>query len=108
MIFLVSMILKTKLIYTVWTFKDFSVIQNLREINFGEYESSKIAVFAILTFFTNKLLGDKKYYLPVAKREIIILLVKLSPGRSTYREIIILLCKLSPAGHKKYYLPVAY
>ena len=40
-IFLVSMILKTKLIYTVWTFQDFSVIQNLREINFGESRSSK-------------------------------------------------------------------
>ena len=47
MIFLVSMILKTKLIYTVWTFQDFSVIQNLREINFGESRSSKTAVFGI-------------------------------------------------------------
>ena len=34
--------------YTVWKFLDFSVIQILREINFGESRSSKTAVFAIL------------------------------------------------------------
>ena len=38
---------KTKLIYTVWKFQNFSVIQNLREINFGESRSSKTAVFGI-------------------------------------------------------------
>ena len=32
---------------TVWIFQHFSVIQNLREINFGESRSSKTAVFAI-------------------------------------------------------------
>ena len=32
---------------TVWKFQDFSVIQILREINFGDSRSSKIAVFAI-------------------------------------------------------------
>ena len=32
---------------TVWKFQDFSVIHILREINFGEFRSSKNAVFAI-------------------------------------------------------------
>ena len=32
----------------VWKFQDFCVIQILREINFGESRSSKIAFFAIL------------------------------------------------------------
>ena len=32
---------------TVWKFQDFSVIQILREINFGQSRSSKTAVFAI-------------------------------------------------------------
>ena len=32
---------------TVWKFQDFSVFQKLREINFGQYRSSKTAVFAI-------------------------------------------------------------
>ena len=36
---------------TVWKFQDFSVIQILREINFGESRSSKTAVFAILGRF---------------------------------------------------------
>ena len=31
----------------MWKFQDFSVIQILREINFGESRSSKNAVFAI-------------------------------------------------------------
>ena len=34
--------------YTVWKFHDFSVVQILREINFGESWSSKIAFFAVL------------------------------------------------------------
>ena len=34
-------------IFTVWKNQDFSVIQILREINFGECESSKTDVFAI-------------------------------------------------------------
>ena len=34
--------------YTVWKFHDFSVTQILLEIDFGESESSKIAVLAIL------------------------------------------------------------
>ena len=33
---------------TVWKFHDFSVIQILREINFGDSTSSKTALFAIL------------------------------------------------------------
>ena len=33
---------------TVWRFRDFSITQILREINFGESRSSKIAIFAIL------------------------------------------------------------
>ena len=33
---------------TVWKLKDFSVIQILREINFGQSRSSKTAIFAIL------------------------------------------------------------
>ena len=33
--------------YTVWKFQDFSVIQILREINFGNIRSSKTAVFVI-------------------------------------------------------------
>ena len=32
---------------TVWKFQDFSVFHILREINFGESTSSKIAVFTI-------------------------------------------------------------
>ena len=32
--------------YTVWKFQDFSIIQILREINFGESGSSEAAVFA--------------------------------------------------------------
>ena len=32
---------------TVWKYQDFSVIQILREINFGESRSSKFAFFAI-------------------------------------------------------------
>ena len=32
--------------FTVWKFHDFSIIQILREIKFGEYWSSKTAVFA--------------------------------------------------------------
>ena len=31
---------------TVWKFQDFSITQILREINFGEFRSAKIAVFA--------------------------------------------------------------
>jgi len=31
----------------VWKFQDFSVIHILREINFGEFGSSKKAIFAI-------------------------------------------------------------
>ena len=34
------------LISTVWKFQNFSVIQILREINFGESESFEIAIFA--------------------------------------------------------------
>ena len=37
-----------KEVSTVWKFQDFSVIQILREINFGEFRSSKFAVCAIL------------------------------------------------------------
>ena len=33
--------------YTMWKYHGFSVIQILREINFGESRSSKTAVFAI-------------------------------------------------------------
>ena len=33
---------------TVWKFKNFSITQILREINFGEFKSAKSAVFAIL------------------------------------------------------------
>ena len=33
--------------FTVWIFQDFSVTQILREINFGEFRSSKTAIFAI-------------------------------------------------------------
>ena len=36
------------LLGTVWKFKDFSVTQIFREINFGESRSAKTAVFAIL------------------------------------------------------------
>ena len=32
----------------MWKFHDFSVTQNLREVNFGESRSSKTAVLAIL------------------------------------------------------------
>ena len=32
---------------TVWKFWNFLIIQILREINFGEFRGSKIAVFAI-------------------------------------------------------------
>ena len=32
----------------MWKFQDFSVIQILREITFGDSKSAKIAVFAIL------------------------------------------------------------
>ena len=32
----------------MWKFQDFSVTQILREINFGESRTSKMAVFAIL------------------------------------------------------------
>ena len=34
--------------YTVWKFQDFSVTRILREINFGDSESSKNVVFATL------------------------------------------------------------
>ena len=34
--------------FTVWKFQDFSVIQILREIDFGEFRSSKTVVFTIL------------------------------------------------------------
>ena len=33
---------------TVWKFHDFSVTQILCEINFGEFRTSKFAIFAIL------------------------------------------------------------
>ena len=33
--------------HTLWKLQDFSKIQILREINFGESRSSKIAIFAI-------------------------------------------------------------
>ena len=33
---------------TVWKFHDFAITQILREINFGEFRSAKIAVFANL------------------------------------------------------------
>ena len=36
------------LLFTVWKFQDFSVMQILREINFGESRSPKSAVFPIL------------------------------------------------------------
>ena len=35
-----------KVTYTVWKFQDFSVIQILREIKFGESRSSKTAILA--------------------------------------------------------------
>ena len=35
----------------MWKFENFSVIQILREINFGESRSSKTAVFATLERF---------------------------------------------------------
>ena len=34
--------------FTVWKFQDISVIQILREINFGQFRSCKITVFADL------------------------------------------------------------
>ena len=37
--------------YTVWKFQEFSAIQILREINFGESKSSKNDVFAIFRGF---------------------------------------------------------
>ena len=35
-------------VLTMWKFQDFSVIEILREINFGEYKSSKTAYLAIM------------------------------------------------------------
>ena len=37
---------------TQWKFQDFSIIQILREINFGESRSSKIAISEILEALT--------------------------------------------------------
>ena len=37
-----------KVQFSVWKFQGFSVIQILREINFGESRSSKNAIFVIL------------------------------------------------------------
>ena len=37
--------------FTVWKFQDFSVIQILCEINFGESRTLKSATFAALNFF---------------------------------------------------------
>ena len=39
---------KGYLLNTVWKFKEFSVTEILREINFGESKSSKIAFLVIL------------------------------------------------------------
>ena len=36
--------------YTVLRFQDFSTIQILREINFGQFTSSKTAIFGALNF----------------------------------------------------------
>ena len=44
-LYLVQAILYSGKSFTVWKFQDFSVIQVLREINFGESRSSKTAVF---------------------------------------------------------------
>ena len=46
--FFISSFLKLSRVYMVWQFKDFSVTQIFREINFGESRSAKTAVFAIL------------------------------------------------------------
>ena len=40
--------MRTGLSGTVWNFQDFSLIQILREINFGQSRSSKDAIFVIL------------------------------------------------------------
>jgi len=37
--------------FTVWKFQDISVIQILREINFGESKNFKTAVFVIFAIF---------------------------------------------------------
>jgi len=39
--------LEVSFVSTMWKFQDFSVTLILREINFGEFKSSKTAVFAI-------------------------------------------------------------
>ena len=43
---------------TVWIFQDFSVILILREINFGEFRSSKMGYFAILGGADDCLFGN--------------------------------------------------
>ena len=51
--------------HRVWKFHDFSVTQNLREVNFGESRSSKTAVLVILgalkmiDFVNQKLISRK-------------------------------------------------
>ena len=42
-----SVFVKLGLYFTVWKFQDFHVIQILREINFGEFRSSKTAILLI-------------------------------------------------------------
>ena len=39
-------------LYTMWKFQDFSVMQILRQINFGESRSSESAFFAIFRALT--------------------------------------------------------
>ena len=48
--------------HTLWKLQDFSKIQILREINFGESRSSKIAIFAI--FGTAKFVNLINFNLP--------------------------------------------
>ena len=50
LVFITKLVLTESGLLTVWKFHDFSVIQILREINFGECRSYKSAVFAIFGF----------------------------------------------------------
>ena len=47
LVFIIKLVLTASGLLTVWKFHDFSVIQILREINFGESRSSKTAIFVI-------------------------------------------------------------
>ena len=64
----------------MWKFWDFSITQILREINFGEFQSSEIVVFAIFNLVNFSRQKVQKYQnsepLNVVKRQILKLCIR--------------------------------